>query len=144
MKFFFSAGFLSRVYQADGRLVNISEVFRTDNAQAPSRFSNVTSSKGKGIVARNRFVPSTSCVCLLRWKRGRELVHCLYEKPRIRWLFTQTKVRRNQKTERAVFSDLFDFRMNWVCQIWTSRDRKVLVEQVSEVWAVLGRTCCRR
>ena len=34
----------------------------------------------KGTVARNWFIPSTLCVCLLRWKRGRELVHCLYEK----------------------------------------------------------------
>ena len=25
-------------------------------------------------------IPSASCVCLLRWKRGRELVHCLYKK----------------------------------------------------------------
>ena len=37
----------------------------------------------KGTVARNCFnIRSTSCVCLfvLRWKRGRELVHCLYKK----------------------------------------------------------------
>ena len=27
-------------------------------------------------------IPSTSCVCLLRWKRGKELVPCLYKKPR--------------------------------------------------------------
>ena len=26
-------------------------------------------------------IPSTSCVCLLRWKRGRELVHCLWCAP---------------------------------------------------------------
>ena len=37
----------------------------------------------KGTVARNCFnIRSPSCVCLLvlRWKRGRELVHCLYKK----------------------------------------------------------------
>ena len=57
----------SKVLRADGRLVNLSEVFCTNNAQA---------------VARNCFnIRSTSCVCLLvlRWKRGRELVHCLYK-----------------------------------------------------------------
>ena len=39
----------------------------------------------KGTVARNCFnIRSTSCVCLLvlRWKRGRELVHCLSKKSR--------------------------------------------------------------
>ena len=87
----------SRVFRADGRLANISEFFRTNNAQAPSLFSNVTSRHTrlmvwngfwqqcpssvkwyvmwlkKGTVASNRFIPSTSCVCLLRWKRGRSL-----------------------------------------------------------------------
>ena len=93
---FFSFVILLRVFRADGRLVNMSGVFCTNNAQAPSLFSNVTLTSRldpkvvsytiwlkKGTVARNCFnIPSTSCVCLLvlRWKRGRELVHCLYKK----------------------------------------------------------------
>ena len=32
----------SKVLRADGRLVNMSGVFCTNNAQAPSLFSNVT------------------------------------------------------------------------------------------------------
>ena len=61
----------------------MSGVFCTNNAQASSLFSNVTIWLKKGTVARNCFnIRSTSCVCLLvlRWKRGRELVHCLYKK----------------------------------------------------------------
>ena len=41
-------------------------LIKTDNAQAPSLFSNVTLTSRRSLV--------------LRWKRGRELVHCLYKK----------------------------------------------------------------
>ena len=60
--FFYAKLCLSKVLRADGRLVNMSGVFCTNNAQAPSLFSNVT------------------LLLVLRWKRGRELVHCLYKK----------------------------------------------------------------
>ena len=63
----------------------MSGVFCTNNVQAPFLFSNVTptSRRTKLIVFRMLIVfniRSTSCVCLLvlRWKRGRELVHCLF------------------------------------------------------------------
>ena len=46
----------------------------------------------KGTVARNCFIPSISCICLLRWKRGRGLVHCLYKKSD---MFTGTDLPEN-------------------------------------------------
>ena len=59
--------------------VTMSGVFCTNNAQAPSLFSNVTLTS-----RRTKLIVPTSCVCLLvlRWKRGRELVHCLYKNSR--------------------------------------------------------------
>ena len=68
-------GETSRTFRADGRLVNMSGVFCPNNAQAPSLFSNVASRRTELMVW-----PSTSCVCLLRWRRGRELVHSLCKK----------------------------------------------------------------
>ena len=47
---------LSKVFRADGRLVNMSGVFCTNNAQAPSLFSHVTLTYCFNI-------RSTSCVC---------------------------------------------------------------------------------
>ena len=78
----------SKVLRADGRLVNMSGVFCTNNAQAPSLFSNVT------LTSRRSYVETVSGNSALlhsngikdnlgiqtEWKRGRELVHCLYKK----------------------------------------------------------------
>ena len=82
----------------------VSGVFCTNNAQAPSLFSNVTLTSRRSYVetvSGNSALLQSNCldhlteeghccpklfqhtiVCLLvlRWKRGRELVHCLYKK----------------------------------------------------------------
>ena len=42
VEIFAGTKFSSKVLRADGRLVNMSGVFCTNNAQAPSLFSNVT------------------------------------------------------------------------------------------------------
>ena len=45
---------ISKVLRADGRLVNMSGVFCTNNAQAPSLFSNVT------LTSRRSYVETVS------------------------------------------------------------------------------------
>ena len=82
-----------KVLWADGRLVNMSGVFCTNNAQAPSLFSNVTLTSRRSYVETvsgnnteeghcrpKLFQHTIVCLLVLRWKRGRELVHCLYKK----------------------------------------------------------------
>ena len=75
----------------------------------------------KGTVAWNWFnIPSTSCVCLLvlRWKRGRELVHCLYKKlqtclptsrrpgkPFFDFCFEKKKAKKRMKEEEIAKGD---------------------------------------
>ena len=70
----------------------ISGVFCTNNAQAPSLFSNVTRTSRRSCVETayhlteeghccpKLFQHTIVCLLVLRWKRGRELVHCLYKK----------------------------------------------------------------
>ena len=103
----------NKVLRADGRLVNMSGVFCTNNAQAPSLFSNVTLTSRRSYVETvsgnsallqsngikwykwygllyhlteeghccpKQFQHTIVCLLVLRWKRGRELVHCLYKK----------------------------------------------------------------
>ena len=57
--------FLNKVLQADGRLVNMSGVFCTNNAQAPSLFSNVTltSRRSKMIVCMSTYDHLRASAC---------------------------------------------------------------------------------
>ena len=52
--FFFMLNMTNKVLRADGRLVNMSGVFCTNNAQAPSLFSNVT------LTSRRSYVETVS------------------------------------------------------------------------------------
>ena len=63
----------------------LSGIFCTNNAQAPSLFSNVTLTMiyhltEEGHCCPKLFQHTIVCLLVLRWKRGRELVHCLYKK----------------------------------------------------------------
>ena len=63
----------SRIFRADGRLVNMSGDFCTNNAQAPSLFSNVTSRRTKLMVCET--VSGNSA--LLHWlKKGTVAWNC--------------------------------------------------------------------
>ena len=83
----------SKVLRADGRLVNMPGVFCTNNAQAPSLFSNVTLTSRRSYVETvsgnsallqsngileghccpKLFQHTIVCLLVLRWKRGGSL-----------------------------------------------------------------------
>ena len=73
----------------------------------------------KGTVARNCFnIRSTSCVCLLvlRWKRGRELVHCLYK-----------KLQTCSPTSRRPGKTLFDLKNRFLVQLSSNFQERFLM-----------------
>ena len=58
----------------------MSGVFCTNNAQAPSQGCLIYHLTEEGHCCPKLFQHTIVCLLVLRWKRGRELVHCLYKK----------------------------------------------------------------
>ena len=117
----------------------ISGVFCTNNAQAPSLFSNVTLTSRRSYVETvsgnsallqsiyhlteeghcclKLFQHTIVCLLVLRWKRGREFVHCLYKK-------LQTCLPTSRRPAKPYLNNMI-FRKYCNCQ---STTMKVMVE----------------